>query len=436
MVCSSYQLEPGGQCSGSLIVPSDKSISHRAVMLASIAEGVSEITGFLPSADCEATLSAFQNMGVNVERIAPTHIRVHGVGLLGLVQPKEELNLGNSGTAIRLLSGILCGQKFSSTLIGDESLSKRPMQRIQNPLIKMGAQIILSGEGTPPITINASNSLNGIDYLLPVASAQVKSCVLLAGLYADSETCVQETTCSRDHTEKLLQSFSYPIEIEKNRICLKGKEKLKACSINIPGDISSAAFFIVGALISNSSNLEIKNVGINPTRDGVIEILRLMGAEIEVKNIRHAGAEPVADLIISSSVLHGIEIPENLIAKAIDEFPIVFIAAACAKGVTTLQGAEELRVKESDRIHCMAVGLRKIGIDAREKEDGLIIVGGKITGGEVDSHGDHRVAMACAISALASKNPISISDIENVDTSFPNFVSCAQQLGFRIHCLN
>ncbi|MGI9227535.1 MAG: 3-phosphoshikimate 1-carboxyvinyltransferase [Gammaproteobacteria bacterium] len=431
MGSSNYQLEPGGNCNGSVNIPGDKSISHRAVMLASIADGVSEITGFLPSTDCEATLSAFQCMGVKVERITPSHIRIHGVGNLGLAPPDSELNMGNSGTAMRLLSGILCGQKFSTKLIGDESLTKRPMQRIQTPLLKMGAKIALSTDGTPPIIIDSPKSLRGINYPLPMASAQVKSCVLLAGLYADSKTCVQETSCSRDHTERMLQSFSYPVEIEKGQICLEGGGKLKASSINIPGDISSAAFFIVGALISQSSKLVIENVGINPTRDGVIEILRLMGASINIINTRQSGFEPVADLVINNSTLNGIDIPKRLIARSIDEFPIIFIAAACAKGTTTLSGAEELRVKESDRIHNMVVGLQQIGINAQEQKDGLTIVGGKITGGEVDSAGDHRIAMAFAISALVSEKPITISKTENVDTSFPNFVSCAKQVGLR-----
>ena len=432
MDCSYFQLDPGGLCNGLLTVPGDKSISHRAVILAAIAEGVSEITGFLPSTDCEATVSAFECMDIKVERISPTHIHVHGKGLFGLVPPNRELYLGNSGTAMRLLCGILCGQRFSSKLIGDESLSMRPMQRIQTPLKKMGANISLNDGNTPPLIISSCDSLNGIHYTLPVASAQVKSCVLLAGLYANGETCVQEIVCSRDHTERMLQSFSYPIEIEKDRICLQGKEKLTACSIDVPGDLSSAAFFIVGALISESSKLVIENVGINPTRDGVIEILRLMGANIEVVNRRQAGAEQVADLIIKNSTLCGIEIPQNLIARSIDEFPIIFIAAACATGTTILSGAEELRVKESDRIHTMAVGLQQLGIDAQEKLDGLIVIGGKIVGGVVDCNSDHRIAMAFSMSALVSEEPITVLNTQNVETSFPNFVFSAEQVGLRI----
>ncbi len=431
MGSSNYQLEPRGQCSGSIQVPGDKSISHRAVMLASLAEGISEITGFLPATDCETTLTAFHSMGVKVERLAPTQVRIHGVGLEGLHPPHGEINMGNSGTAMRLMAGILCGQKFTSTLIGDESLSARPMQRIQVPLQKMGAGIVMSNKGTPPLEIQPSNSLHGIHYQLPMASAQVKSCILLAGLYAQGKTCIEESILTRDHTERMLQTFSYPIEIEDKRVCLTGGGRLIATNINIPGDISSVAFFIVGALISDSAELVIENVGMNPTRDGVIEILRLMGANIEIRNIKTYGAEPVADLVIRSSCLYGIDIPQHLIAKSIDEFPILFIAAACAKGTTDLSGAQELRVKESDRIHNMVEGLQNLGIDAEEKLDGLTILGGKIKGGEIDSGGDHRVAMAFTIASLVSAEEITVRNTDNVTTSFPDFVTCASKLGLK-----
>lgn len=426
-----FQLEPRGQCSGSIQVPGDKSISHRAVMLASLAKGTSEITGFLPATDCEATLAAFQNMGAQVEQLAPAHIRIHGVGLKGLHVPHGELNMGNSGTAMRLITGILCGQNFTSTLIGDESLTARPMQRIHAPLQEMGANIVMSDAGTPPLKIQAANSLHGIHYQLPVASAQVKSCVLLAGLYAQGTTCIAESTPSRDHTERMLQTFSYPIEIESKQVCLTGGSQLIATDINIPADISSAAFFMVGTLISDATELVIKNVGVNPTRDGVLEILRLMGAKIDIRNKKKYGTEPVADLIVRSSDLHGIEIPQHLVAKSIDEFPILFIAAACAQGVTTLSGAEELRVKESDRIHNMVVGLQNLGMDAKEKADGVTIVGGKIQGGEVDSCGDHRVAMSFAMASIVSAAAITIRNTANVATSFPDFVSYASRLGLR-----
>lgn len=431
MASSYFQLEPRGQCSGSIQVPGDKSISHRAVILASLAEGTSEITGFLPATDCEATLTAFHSMGVKVVHLAPTQIRIQGVGLKGLHPPHGELNMGNSGTAMRLMAGILCGQNFPSTLIGDESLCARPMQRIQVPLQQMGAEIVMSNEGTPPLEIQPSNSLHGIRYQLPMASAQVKSCILLAGLYAQDTTCIDESILTRDHTERMLQTFSYPIEIADKCVCVTGGNRLKATNINIPGDISSAAFFIVGTLISDSAELVIENVGINPTRDGVVEILRLMGANIEIKNIKAYGAEPVADLVIRSSNLYGIDIPQHLIAKSIDEFPILFIAAACAQGTTNLSGAQELRLKESDRIHNMVVGLQILGIEAEEKSDGLTIMGGKIKGGEINSGGDHRVAMAFTIASLVSTEVITVRNTDNVATSFPDFVTCASKLGLK-----
>ena len=439
MQFSSYQMQAQGKCSGTLEIPGDKSISHRAVMLASLAQGVSELTGFLPSADCQATLSAFQNMGVKVERLSATQLRIHGVGLNGLHAPTSKLDMGNSGTAMRLMAGVLCGQKFTSLLTGDESLTARPMQRICEPLQKMQADISMSPQGTPPLKINNStkefSSLSGIVYRPPIASAQVKSCVLLAGLFAEGNTCVEEEVQTRDHTEKMLQSFAYPVQIEKKdnykRICVQGGDALLATNIKIPGDISSAAFFIVGALIAKAGKLELKNVGINPTRNGVLEILALMGANIEVKNTKMLGAEPVADLVIHSSELKGIQIPAHLISNAIDEFPIIFIAAACAEGITELSGAEELRVKESDRIHNMALGLAAVGIEVQEKTDGIKISGGVIKGGEVDSVGDHRVAMSFAMASVASEGPIKILNTENVVTSFPDFVSSAKCVGLQ-----
>ncbi len=346
-----FRLQPGSFCSGETRVPGDKSISHRAIMLASLAKGESQVSGFLPSSDCEATLSAFQNMGVCFDRQGATNISINGVGLRGLCAPSGVLDMGNSGTAMRLIAGILCGQDFSSSLIGDASLSKRPMQRIQMPLKEMGADIASEENYTPPLVIHPVNVLHAIKYTLPVPSAQVKSCVLLAGLFAQGKTCVIENTVTRDHTERMLQSFSYPVEVDGKSICLQGNGSLKANLIQVPGDISSAAFLMVAALISKHAELTIRKVGVNPTRDGVIQILRSMGAKIEIINPTHFGEEPVADIVVHNSELHGIEIPQHLIANSIDEFPIIFIAAACAKGVTTLQGAEELRVKESDR-HC------------------------------------------------------------------------------------
>lgn len=428
---SSYYLEPQGHCGGSIRVPGDKSISHRSLMLAALAEGVSEITGYLPSTDCEATLKAFQDMGVQMERLSPTRVRIRGVGLRGLKPPRNALDMGNSGTAMRLMAGVLCGQGFSSKLIGDVSLSTRPMRRIQTPLQAMGASIATSDRGTPPLIIQPSGSLRGIHYRLPVASAQVKSCILFAGLNAQGVTCVEEDVRTRDHTERLLQAFSYPLETRDKGVCIKGGNTLFATDVDVPGDISSAAFFMVGALISNSPKLVVRNVGVNPARDGIIEILRLMGARIETINEGMLGAEPVADIVVHGGGLYGISIPQRLVSRAIDEFPILFIAAACARGTTILSGAEELRLKESDRIRNMAVGLQNMGIDVEEKADGLVIAGGRIRGGEVDSSGDHRIAMAFAMASLASEAPVKIKNTSNVASSFPGFVACASRAGLK-----
>ena len=425
-----FQLLPQGRCTGQLVPPGDKSVSHRAIMLASLAEGTSEIRGLLPSEDCLATLGAFRSMGVQVHWLAPGWIRVHGAGHLGLKAPDGALDMGNSGTAMRILAGILCGQAFATTLRGDASLHRRPMKRISDPLQAMGANITLSEANTPPLEIRPTPILHGIDYVLPVASAQVKSCLLFAGLYAQGRTCVTEPVRCRDHTEKMLRAFSYPVEIQDHRVCLVGGGTLVATEIEVPGDLSSAAFFIVGTLISSSSQLTVRNVGINPTRSGVIEILRQMGARIDIHNKKNFGEEPVADLVVTSSPLHGIDIPRKLIADAIDEFPILFIAAACAKGTTELSGAQELRLKESDRIRTMVAGLQTLGIHVEEKPDGVTITGGKLAGGTVNSGGDHRVAMAFAMASLAASDTITVTDTDPVATSFPNFVDSATQLGF------
>ena len=432
MGSTNFYLEPGSTCSGTVEVSGDKSISHRAIMFASIAEGVSEVKGFLSSTDCEATLTAFQNMGVQIERASDTHLRIQGVGLMGLSASEAFLDMGNSGTAMRLMAGILSGQKFISTLVGDHSLSSRPMQRIQIPLEKMGAKIKSNDGNTPPLEVQPSKELVGIHYKLPVPSAQVKSCVLLAGLYAQGKTCIEEDVATRDHTERMLQTFSYPIEKNETSVCIEGHGKLLAGNVEIPGDISSAAFLIVGALISENCTLTIRKVGINPTRDGVIQILRLMGANIKITNQTTMGMEPVADLVVESSVLNGIDIPSSLIANSIDEFPIIFIAAACAQGKTTLSGAAELRVKESDRIALMSMGLQDLGIAVNEKPDGLDITGGQIQGGEIKSGGDHRIAMAFAMASIKAASAITVLDTDNVMTSFPNFVATVSALGLKI----
>lgn len=427
-----YNVNPGGQLQGRLRVPGDKSISHRAIMLGSIAEGVTEVRGFLEGEDSLATLAAFRAMGVKIEGPKQGRVTIHGVGLHGLKAPSGPLDLGNSGTSMRLLSGLLAGQNFDSVLVGDESLSRRPMKRVTEPLARMGACIEATGQGTAPLKIHGGQKLSGIEYVMPVASAQVKSSLLLAGLYANGRTCVTEPAPTRDHTERMLTGFGYAVSRQGNKICLNGVGQLKSTAIDVPADISSAAFFMVGASIAPGSDLTLEHVGINPTRIGVITILRLMGADIELLSSREAGGEPVADIRVRYSPLQGIEIPLDQVPLAIDEFPALFIAAACAEGNTVLRGAEELRVKESDRIQVMADGLRVLGIQARPTPDGIIIEGGRLGGGAIESHGDHRIAMSFAIAALCAKDVITINDCANVNTSFPNFVGLARSAGLVI----
>ena len=427
-----FRVMAGGQLAGRLRVPGDKSISHRSVMLGSLATGHTEVSGFLEGEDSLATLAAFRAMGVQISGPDAGKVRIEGVGLHGLQAPAAELNLGNSGTSMRLMSGLLAGQAFSTTLTGDVSLSSRPMQRVVGPLTTMGAQIEASTAGTAPLVIHGAATLLGIDYDMPVASAQVKSCLLLAGLYARGQTCVSEPATTRDHTERMLAGMGYPVQRSGNRVCIEGGHSLHGIAIDIPADISSAAFFLVGASLAQGSELTLAHVGMNPTRTGIIDILRRMGADIRVMNERDVGGEPVADLRVQSAPLHGIDIPPQLVPLAIDEFPVIFIAAACAQGRTVLSGAGELRVKESDRIQVMADGLQTLGIAAQPTPDGLIIDGGVIGGGCVDSHGDHRIAMAFSIAALRAQGEIEISNCANVNTSFPGFVELARQAGLKI----
>ncbi|MDZ7622403.1 MAG: 3-phosphoshikimate 1-carboxyvinyltransferase [Candidatus Competibacteraceae bacterium] len=404
-------------------VPGDKSISHRAIMLGSLAEGVTTITGFLEGEDCLATLKAFRAMGVRIDGPEQGRVIVQGVGLHGLSAPEGRLDMGNSGTSMRLMSGILAGQIFDTVLTGDASLTRRPMRRVTEPLTLMGAHIEATKTGSAPLRIHGGQRLTGIDYPLPVASAQVKSCLLLAGLYAEGVTRVTEPAPTRDHTERMLEGFGYPLQRESDRtVMITGGERLQGTVIDVPADISSAAFFLVGASIAPGSDLLLEHVGVNSTRTGVIDILRLMGADIEVLNPRLAGGEPVADLRVRHAPLRGIRIPETLVPLAIDEFPALLIAAACAEGVTVLTGAEELRVKESDRIQVMADGLNALGITAGPTSDGIVIQGGTLAGGTIASHGDHRIAMSFAMAALRASGPITIQDCANVNTSFP--VSC------------
>lgn len=427
-----FHVEPGGSLRGEARVPGDKSISHRSIMLGALAEGTTEVSGFLEAEDCLATLKSFRQMGVTISEPEDGRVTVNGVGLHGLKAPSSPLDLGNSGTSMRLLSGLLAGQAFDSVLTGDASLTRRPMRRVTEPLASMGAKIVTSAAGTAPLHIHGATALHGIRYTMPMASAQVKSCLLLAGLYADGETAVYEPAPTRDHTERMLAGFGYSVEREGGWVSLHSGGRLRAAAIDVPSDISSAAFFMVGASIAAGSDVILRHVGINPTRTGVIDILRLMGADIDVLDTREIGGEPVADVRIRAAELRGIDIPEDLVPLAIDEFPVLFVAAACAKGITRLTGAEELRVKESDRIQVMADGLKILGVDAEPTPDGMVINGGRIATGRVQAHGDHRIAMAFAIAALRAEGPVEIDDCANVNTSFPTFLSLAQQLGLSI----
>jgi len=427
-----YELQPGGRLAGDIRVPGDKSMSHRSIMLGSLAEGVTEVTGFLEGEDSINTLKCFQAMGVRIEGPDQGRVRIEGVGLRGLRAPANTLYVGNSGTSMRLMSGILAAQAFDSRMEGDASLAKRPMKRVTDPLALMGAKIETAEGGRPPLTIHGGQQLKGIDYRLPMASAQVKSCLLLAGLYAEGETRVTEPAPTRDHTERMLGGFGYAVRREGATVSLTGGGRLTGTRVDVPADISSAAFFLVGASIAEGSELVLRHVGMNPTRTGVIEILRLMGADIDVLDTRESGGEPVADLRVRGARLKGIRIPEALVPLAIDEFPALFVAAAVAEGETVLTGAEELRVKESDRIQVMADGLLTLGVDARPTEDGIVIRGGEIGGGEVVSHGDHRIAMSFAMAALRATAPIRIRECEYVDTSFPGFARLARQCGVKL----
>ncbi len=427
-----YVMTPGGKLNGRIRVPGDKSMSHRSIMLGSLADGVTEVEGFLEGEDALATLQAFRDMGVVIEGPNNGQVTIHGVGLHGLKAPSKPLYMGNSGTSMRLLTGLLAGQAFDVELTGDASLSKRPMERVAKPLRDMGAQITTGNEGRPPVRIRGGQPLKAIHYDLPMASAQVKSAVLLGGLYAEGETSVTEPAPTRDHTERMLGGFGYDVCRDGATSALQGGGKLTACKLEVPADISSAAFFLVGASIAEGSEVILPHVGINPTRTGVIDILKLMGADIRLENQRDAGGEPVADIVVKSAPLKGIEIPEELVPLAIDEFPAIFIAAACAEGDTVLRGAEELRVKESDRIQVMADGLAALGVDHEVFDDGIRITGGAFGGGEIQSHGDHRIAMSFAMASLRAQGTITIHDCANVATSFPGFAQLSAHAGLQL----
>ena len=427
-----FIVAPGGALHGEFQVPGDKSISHRSVMLGSIAEGETRVEGFLEGDDAMATLAAMRALGVEIEGPEDGRLRIRGVGLHGLQAADAPLDLGNSGTSMRLFSGLLAGQPFVSELVGDASLMRRPMRRVTDPLTRMGARIGTAPNGTAPLRIEPAPGLRGIDYEMPMASAQVKSALLLAGLYAEGETCVTEPAVTRDHTERMLEAFGVPVTVEGPRVRVTGEASLTGGEIAVPGDISSAAFFLVGASIASQASLTLTNVGLNPTRTGVIDILQRMGASIHI-DARHTGAgEPVGRITVEPAPLQGIDIPPELVPLAIDEFPAIFVAAACARGETVLRGAEELRVKESDRIAVMAEGLASLGIEVHPQPDGIRIVGGQLQGGHVRACGDHRIAMSFAMAALAADGPVTIDDCAEVDTSFPGFVELAHDAGLAI----
>ena len=421
---------------GTICVPGDKSMSHRALLFGAIATGKTVITGFLAGEDCLATLAALREMSVDIVTVDATTIEVHGAGMRGLTQPQGALNMGNSGTAMRLFAGLLAGQPFTASLIGDDSLSARPMERVAIPLREMGASVETT-DGHAPLRI-AGGKLEPLQYQCPVASAQLKSAILIAGLYANGTTQVTEPGVTRDHTERMLSLFGAEITSLDKQAAVVGPAELRATQIQVPGDLSSAAFVIALALLRADDQVTIKNVGINPTRTGVLEILQLMGARIEVqqdnsdKGKAQGMSEPTATLIVKRSDLRGVKIPPELVPLAIDELPIVFALAACANGTTEISGAEELRHKESDRIAAMAKGLRNLGIEVEEHADGALIHGGVVNSGTVDSEGDHRIAMSFAVLATVADGPVEINDTANVATSFPNFVSIMTDLGMAI----
>ena len=424
-----YLARPVANLGGAIAVPGDKSISHRALLLGGIARGTTRVRGFLASEDCLATLAALRALGVAIERPLPTEVLVHGVGLRGLKDAGAALDMGNAGTAIRLFMGLLAGQRFDSTLLGDASLMRRPMERVAQPLRSMGARID-TVEGRPPVRIHGGQRLRAIDYAMPMASAQVKSAVLLAALQAEGVTRVSEPAPTRDHTERMLAGFGVSVVRDTATVRLEGGQALLATDIGVPGDFSSAAFFIVaGCLAAGPGGVLLRNVGVNPTRTGLIDMLRLMGADIRVTPLADAGAEPVADILVHRSALHGVQVPEALVPLSIDEFPVFFVAAAAASGETRVSGAGELRVKESDRLAVMAEGLAAVGVECELLAEGLRIQGGAIGGGRIDSHGDHRIAMAFAVAAAVARAPIEIQDVANVATSFPGFPEAARAIG-------
>jgi 3-phosphoshikimate 1-carboxyvinyltransferase len=430
-----WSSQPGQPLHGEVRVPGDKSVSHRALMLSAIAEGTSRIHGFLEGEDTRATAAVLSRLGVRIETPSNGERVVHGVGLHGLRGSFEPLDCGNAGTGMRLLTGLLAGQAFDSELIGDASLSKRPMRRVTDPLTQMGARID-SRDGLPPLIVRGGQKMQGIHYALPVASAQVKSALLLAGLYSQGVTEIIEPHPTRDYTERMLAAFDWPIDFSPGHASLEGGHTLRATDVDVPADFSSAAFFLVAASIVPGSHLRLPAVGLNPRRTGLLHALRLMGADIAIESPRESGGEPVGDLVVRYAPLHGIELPESLVSDMIDEFPVLFIAASVASGTTTIRGAAELRVKESDRIASMANGLRALGASIEETPDGAIIRGGKLSGGSVETHLDHRIAMSFAVAGLVAEAPVQINDCSHVATSFPGFLELANGCGFALRTVD
>ena len=426
-----FYIEPSENLSGEIEIPGDKSISHRAVIFGSLANGVSEFTNFLSAEDCLATLSAFKKMGVYAN-LNNDKLIIHGVGINGLNKASEPLYLGNSGTSARLLAGLLGAQKFESTIEGDKSLSGRPMNRVLDPLETMGVYI-QSNNGKLPLHIKSANEISSINYSLPVASAQVKSSLILASMYANSQSIIREKSVTRDHTERMMMSMGYPVSVSDNVISIQGKSKLNPIKFNIPSDFSSSVFMIVACLITPNSAILIKNVGINATRIGFLRIAKMMGANIDIHNIRMEGNESVADIEVKTSSLRSIQIHDSdLVSLSIDEFPAIFVLAANANGTSIFRGLRELRVKESDRISSMARGFGRLGINTVEFEDGIQIEGGKLDGGNVECYGDHRVAMSFAVAGASAKNAIKINNVESIDTSFPSFLDSVKEIGILI----
>ena len=421
-------VHPGTLTGSSLSVPGDKSIAQRALILSAIAEGESVIRGVPSGADCASCAAVLRELGVRIDNSGEGRIVVYGSGMNSLSPASSALDCGNSGTCMRLLTGLLSAQSFDAKVVGDESLMRRPMQRVADPLVEMGASISTDG-GHAPINVSGGRSLAAIDYQLPVPSAQVKSAILLAGLYANGVTSIHEPDVTRDHTEKLLEVFGCPVSVRSGAVSVSGPAQLRSHEIDIVGDFSAAAFFVVAGTISGKDDLSIPNVGINPTRTGLLDVLKQMGAKIAVTPGRSSGGEPVGELRISPAQLNGVDVPAGIVSRAVDEFPVLFVAAAVANGTSRFSGLAELRHKESDRVATMATALRALGVDISTKDDSVVIKGGCIGGGTVDCAGDHRAGMALAIAGLVADNPVSVAGAEAIDVSYPGFIGACRDLG-------